>query len=76
MLREGLRDRDIPHRTKIREAIIVAWKEYFASLKLELAVNECYLSFSNYSHYAHFRPLSGKSVSRVIYGPTPTYVHS
>jgi hypothetical protein len=43
MLREDLRDKDIPHRTKIREAIIVAWKEYFASLKLELAVCATFL---------------------------------
>jgi hypothetical protein len=39
LLREDLRDRDIPHRTKIREAIMVAWKDYFVKLKLELAVS-------------------------------------
>jgi hypothetical protein len=38
LLREDLHDRQIPHRTKIREAIITAWKSWFISLKSELAV--------------------------------------
>jgi hypothetical protein len=28
----------VPHRTKLRELIIQAWKRYFHALKLELAV--------------------------------------
>jgi hypothetical protein len=39
LLREDLREQDIPHRTKIREAIILAWKDYFVRLKRELAVS-------------------------------------
>jgi len=28
----------IPHRTKLRELIIQAWREYFQALRAELAV--------------------------------------
>jgi hypothetical protein len=38
LLREDLQDKDIPHRTKIREAIIKAWEAYFKVLKEVLAV--------------------------------------
>ena len=33
-----LKDSDIPHRTKLREAIIKAWRVYFESLKADLKV--------------------------------------
>jgi len=39
LLREDLQDKDIPHRTKIRESIITAWKLWFLGLKSELAVS-------------------------------------
>jgi hypothetical protein len=39
LLRQDLGDKDIPHRTKIREAIITAWKSWFIGLKRELAVS-------------------------------------
>ena len=39
LLREDLQDKDIPHRTKIRESIITAWKSWFVGLKSELAVS-------------------------------------
>jgi hypothetical protein len=39
LLREDLQDKDIPHRTKIRESIITAWKSWFLGLKSELAVS-------------------------------------
>ena len=38
-LREGLEDKDIPHRTKIRTAIMRQFKEYYNVLKEELAVS-------------------------------------
>jgi hypothetical protein len=38
LLRDGLKESDIPHRTKIREAIIKAWQAYFQSLKADLQV--------------------------------------
>lgn len=38
LLREQLQDKDIPHRTKIRESIIKSWEAYFKVLKAELAV--------------------------------------
>ena len=39
LLRQDLGDKDIPHRTKIHEAIITAWKSWFIGLKHELAVS-------------------------------------
>lgn len=38
LLRQELRDKDIPHRTKIRAEIIKAWQEYFVTLKDDMAV--------------------------------------
>ena len=39
LLWEDLQDKDIPHRTKICESIITAWKSWFVGLKSELAVS-------------------------------------
>jgi hypothetical protein len=39
LLRKDLTDSDIPHRTKLRELIIVAWQEYFQVLKGDLAMS-------------------------------------
>ena len=38
LLRESLQDTDIPHRDKLREAIIDKWHEWFDGLKKELNV--------------------------------------
>jgi hypothetical protein len=38
LLRDDLQEKDIPHRTKLREAIITVWKSWFISLKRDLAV--------------------------------------
>lgn len=38
LLREELREKDIPRRTKIREEIIRSWQEYFTILKEDMAV--------------------------------------
>ena len=38
LLRQDLQDKDIPQRTKIREAIIRAWQVYFITLKRDLVV--------------------------------------
>ena len=38
LLQQDLQDKDIPRRTKIREAIISAWQAYFITLKRDLAV--------------------------------------
>ena len=38
LLWEDLEEKDIPHRTKLREAIITAWQSWFTGLKRELAV--------------------------------------
>jgi len=37
LLRSDLQDKDIPHRTKLREAIIETWESHFKALRLELA---------------------------------------
>ena len=39
LLREDLDDEDIPKRDKIHNAIIVAWKAYYISLKQDLKVS-------------------------------------
>jgi hypothetical protein len=38
LLRNDLKDSDIPHRTKGRALIIEAWKKHFMALHAELAV--------------------------------------
>ena len=38
LLRDDLKDKDIPHCTKLREAIIKAWETWFTKLKADLAV--------------------------------------
>jgi hypothetical protein len=38
LLRGDMQDKDIPHRTKVRESVITAWKNWFTILKGELAV--------------------------------------
>lgn len=38
-----LKEAQIPHRTKLRQLIILAWKDYFVELRRELAV--CALPF-------------------------------
>lgn len=42
LLRESLQDTDIPHRTKIRTAIIEAWAAWYQTLKASLAVSTLY----------------------------------
>jgi hypothetical protein len=39
LLREDLREEDIPHRDKIRTAIMKAWYQYYKVLKDELQVS-------------------------------------
>ena len=38
-LREMLQDNEIPHRTRIQQAVLEAWAESFHELKEELAVS-------------------------------------
>lgn len=44
LLRPGLRDSDIPRRTKMRELILGAWREYFVVLRADLAVRSLWYS--------------------------------
>ena len=39
VLRETLVEADIPHHYKMREAIILCWKQSFKELKVELSVS-------------------------------------
>lgn len=39
MLREDLRDEDIPHRTTIRNRILEVWDTYLETLANEMQVN-------------------------------------
>jgi hypothetical protein len=39
VLRESLLDADIPHRDKVREAVICSWNRAFKELKAELSVS-------------------------------------
>ena len=40
LLREDLRDTNIPRHTKLRELIVKTWKDYFKVLKDDLAVSQ------------------------------------
>ena len=42
LLREDLQEKDIPHRTKLREAIVTSWQLGFLTLKRDLAVSVTY----------------------------------
>lgn len=45
LLRESLQEKDIPHRTKMRELIMESWEDYIVTLKEELAVRRYYLPY-------------------------------
>lgn len=38
LLRNDLKETMIPHRTKLRELIVEAWRRYFKVLKMDLEV--------------------------------------
>ncbi|KAF8128334.1 hypothetical protein K438DRAFT_909966 [Mycena galopus ATCC 62051] len=46
LLRETLRDEDIPHRTKLRSLIIDAWLDYWEELRTELRLSLGKISFT------------------------------
>lgn len=46
LLRSDLKDSNIPHRTKTRELILEAWRDYFVVLKADLKVS-CMLGFES-----------------------------
>jgi hypothetical protein len=48
VLRDNLLDAEIPHRDKMREAILSHWRKSFEDLKLDFSVS---LSFSFYPAY-------------------------
>lgn len=67
LLRSDLKDTDIPRRTKQRELLLQAWKEYFQVLRSNLAA--CLPpSFRISSHFFLSRPLWARSPLRWICG--------
>ncbi|KAJ7045011.1 hypothetical protein C8F04DRAFT_1174003 [Mycena alexandri] len=52
LLRESLRDEEIPHRTKLRSLILDAWLKYYDSLKKELKMG--HFTMDNASNNATF----------------------
>ena len=66
LLRQELREKDIPHRTKICSEIIKAWQEYFVTLKEDMAV--CIFDFHNSQILIILRMLLEKSHSLPISG--------
>jgi hypothetical protein len=38
-MREGLKEDDIPHLTRLREAVIEAWHRWFSILRTKLSVS-------------------------------------
>jgi hypothetical protein len=69
-----LQEKDIPHRTKIREAIITAWKSWFTDLKHDLAVCIDNLFLEYYATDLTFRRQLDKSALLPMFGPTVTVV--
>jgi len=45
MLREELKDTDIPHRTSLRERILEVWNEHLDTLQEEMAVRNNVYSY-------------------------------
>jgi hypothetical protein len=45
ILRETLTDKEIPRRDKMRESVIVQWRDRFEDLKLDLSVSMSFLLF-------------------------------
>lgn len=72
LLRADLQDKDIPHRTKIREAIVTAWKTWFTSLKRELAVSLTLISWNTMGTDHIFRKLPDESALLLTFGLTVT----
>ena len=72
LLREDLQDKDIPHRTKVRETVITAWKSWFTILKREFAVVLTNQFWSSVVTSLFFRMQLGKSALLPISGLTAT----
>lgn len=74
LLKQDLREEDIPHRTKIRASIIAAWQVFFKKLKGELAVR-LYLFGPNASANINCSVLWAMSLLRGTYGRTVECAH-
>ena len=74
LLREDLQEKDIPHRTKLHEAIVTAWKSWFITLKCDLAVGVTNQFLESHMTELFFRKQPVKSASLPMYGLTVTGV--
>lgn len=50
LLRESLHEKDIPHRTKMRELIMQSWEDLIGTLKQEVTVRYYHLSYRYHSN--------------------------
>jgi hypothetical protein len=67
-----LQEKDIPHHTKIREAIITTWKSWFTDMKRDLVVCINNLFLECRATDFTFRWQLDKSASLLMFGPTVT----
>ena len=74
LLQQDLEEKDIPHRTKLREAIVAAWKSWFITLKSDLAVGVTNQFLESHMTELFFRKQPVKSSSLPMYGLTVTGV--
>jgi hypothetical protein len=71
LLRPDLKESMVPHRTKVRELIIQAWRQQFKNLKRDLAVIFCWAFITICFSYQRIvsRILLGVFHSQPTYGP-------
>jgi hypothetical protein len=68
VLRETLVDTDIPHRDKMRETVVIQWRNWFEQLKSDLSVSIGIFFFL--SAFNRRRNPAGESVSLQTPGQT------
>jgi len=66
VLRETLTDADIPHRDKVREAIICHWRTSFEDLKLQLSVSLIYIFPPYYLTFVVRKPVAESVLLRTV----------
>ena len=74
LLWQDLEEKDIPHGTKLHEAIVAAWKSWFITLKSDLAIGVTNQFLESHMTEPFFRKQPVKSTSLPMYGLTVTSV--
>ena len=72
VLRESLSDADIPHRDKVREAIINHWQKSFEDVRRDLSVSLNIFVSNSYKLTLINSSLKGGSVLLQTFGEAPT----